>query len=139
PRIWPEKVSGLLFFNESADKPPMQDCARGKHVRPRWALPIVALLATFVAHAQTPNSDDLTALSLEDLTQVKVYSASRHLEGSREAPSVVSIISSKEISQYGWRTLADALRSLRGFYTAYDRNYSYLGVRGFLRSGDYNT
>lgn len=79
------------------------------------------------------------SLSIEELARAKVFSASRHLEDSRQAPSSVSIITAEDIKRYGWRTLGDALRSLRGFYTSYDRNYSYLGVRGFLRPGDYNS
>jgi iron complex outermembrane receptor protein len=51
----------------------------------------------------------------------------------------VSIVTADDIKKFGYRTLADILRSIRGLYVANDRNYEYLGVRGFLRPGDYNS
>ncbi len=92
----------------------------------------------FPGMGQEPADQDLTSLTIEELAHVKLLSASRHLEDARKAPSAVSVITSDEITRYGWRTIAEVLRSVRGFYTANDRNYSYVGVRGFLQSGDYN-
>jgi iron complex outermembrane receptor protein len=84
---------------------------------------------------------DLKNLSLEQLMDIEidtVYTASRYEQKVTEAPSSVSIVTADEIKKYGHRTLADILKSVRGFYVTYDRNYSYVGVRGVGRSGDYN-
>ena len=81
-------------------------------------------------------------LSFEQLLEVKVdnvYGASRRTQKVSEAPSAVSIVTHEEIRRYGHRTLKDVLNSVRGLYVTSDRNYSYLGVRGFNRPGDYNS
>jgi iron complex outermembrane receptor protein len=81
-------------------------------------------------------------MSLEELLEVRVDSvigASRHEQRIVEAPSSVTIILDDEIQKQGYRTLADVLRSVRGLYVSNDRNYSYLGFRGFSRPSDYNS
>ena len=87
---------------------------------------------------QRPPSD-LSEISLEQLGSIQVYSASKHLQSSGDAPSSVTVITADQIQQQGFRTLADILRTVRSFFVTYDRNYSSLGVRGFARPGDYNT
>ena len=67
-----------------------------------------------------------------------VYGASRYTQKVTEAPSSITIVTTDDIERFGHRTLEDVLRSVRGFYVTNDRNYSYLGVRGFSRPGDYN-
>ncbi len=84
----------------------------------------------------------LADLSLEQLMEIrieKVFSASKFEQKVTQAPASVTIITADEIEKYGHRSLADVLRSVRGLYVADDGNYSYLGARGFLRAGDYNT
>ncbi|MBI5215311.1 MAG: TonB-dependent receptor [Ignavibacteriae bacterium] len=76
--------------------------------------------------------------SLDSLLNMKVSTAAKYWQTSSEAPASVTIITSKQIERYGYSTLDDVLRSVRGFYTSYDRNYSYIGVRGFSRPTDYN-
>ncbi len=85
---------------------------------------------------------DLKKLSIEQLMELEVdtvYGASRYDQKVTDAPSSISIVTSDEIRKYGYRTLADILKSVRGFFVTNDRNYSYIGVRGFGRPGDYNS
>lgn len=104
---------------------------------PRLALGITCLLSGVATLcAQTP---DLSHASLEELMNIKVYTASTYLQTAETAPSLVTVVTADQIRKYGYRTLADILRSVGGFYVTSDRNYSYVGVRGFARPGDYNT
>ena len=69
----------------------------------------------------------------------QVFGASERLQPVTEAPASVSFITAQEIARYGYRTLADILRGVRGIYVTNDRNYSYIGARGFGNPGDYNS
>src|SRR2546425_10257078 len=53
-----------------------------------------------------------------------VFGASKYEQKPSEAPASVSIVTNEEIQKFGYRTLSEVLRSVRGFFTTYDRNYS---------------
>lgn len=67
-----------------------------------------------------------------------VFAASKYDQPLSDAPADVTVVTRAEIQRYGWRTLADVLRGVRSFLVTNDHNYSYAGVRGFARTGDYN-
>jgi outer membrane receptor for ferrienterochelin and colicins len=111
----------------------------GVHYRRIRAL-LCGLFVVIAAPAAAQSS--LPDLSLEDLMKLdsgQVFGASERLQPALEAPSSVSFVTAAEIEKYGFRTLADILRSVRGMYVTDDRNFSLVGIRGFAKPGDYNS
>lgn len=119
-----------------------------KRFLPR-ALPVIVcgvlLHCASAAQAGTDAADGaairtLSTIPLEDLMQMRVVTtASKFAQPISDAPSSVVVLTAADIRDFGWRTLADALATLPGLYVTNDRNYAYLGARGFLRPGDYNS
>ncbi len=94
----------------------------------------LALACAITTHSHA--ASDITSLSLEQLLEVNIVGASKYEQKQSEVAAAVSIITRQEIKAFGWRTLAEALASLPGVHTTYDRQYTYLGTRGFGLPGD---
>jgi len=105
-----------------------------------WLLCLFAGVVLCLANVEpTPAESSLADQDIETLMKVPVvFSASKLEQKSTEAPSSTTVITSDEIKRYGYRTLADVLRSVQGFYVSYDRNYAFLGTRG-VNLGDFNS
>ena len=104
-----------------------------------YAVGAVLGCACMVAAGAAQVAPDLTTLSLEQLLGLTVVGASKYEQKQSEVAAAVKIITRDEIRSFGWRTLGAALASLPGMSTTYDRQYGYIGVRGFGLPGDYNT
>ena len=91
------------------------------------------------APAATNASPELTLEQPVNIQVESAFGASKFEQKVTQGPASVSIITSGEIKKLGDRTLADVLQNVRGTCVTYDRNYSYLGMRGFARPSDYNT
>ncbi len=92
------------------------------------------------ADMETGDIRALSTIPLEELMQMRVVTAaSKFAQPISDAPSSAVVLTASDIRDHGWRTLADALATLPGLYVTGDRNYTYLGARGFLRPGDYNS
>jgi outer membrane receptor protein involved in Fe transport len=96
-----------------------------------------SLLALFAgpAAAQTPGA----AAALDSLLTTRISAASKYAQTAAEAPASVTIITADELRAHRYRDLREVLEQVRGFYVSTDRNYEYLGVRGFSRPTDYNS
>ncbi len=130
-RRLPRRVRSWISLSHS-------NCMSEHFSQHRALLMVLALAVPTAVSAQAPLPD----LSLEELMALdagQVFGASERLQPVTEAPASVSFITADEIARFGYRTLADILRGVRGMYVSDDRNFSLVGVRGFGNPGDYNS
>lgn len=102
------------------------------------ALALLALAPTQAAPSDS--GDDLAALLAQPVPGgSRLAAASKYEQDAAEAPSLVYVRTGGEIRAHGYRTLAEVLESLPGVHLRQDRAYTYAGVRGIERPGDYSS
>lgn len=103
-------------------------------------LPLPAFPASALGKLSSDGKFDVADLSLKELKRLDaVYAPSKSEQRTHEAPGTTTILTSTEIKVGGFRTLDDLLNYVRGFYVSNDRNYTYVGLRGFGSLGGYNS
>ena len=75
-------------------------------------------------------------LSLEDLMQVQVVTASKFEEKLTRATSVMSVITARDIERAGFRTIYDVLARVPGFFPSSQATWKLLGSRGLMADGN---
>ncbi len=95
----------------------------------RTFLAVVSLLALFSPAAA---ADDLTTLSLDELMNIEVVSASKYPQSLLESPSAISIITSEEIEYSPAQNIPELLQYVVGM-DGYTKTYTDMDVaaRGF--------
>jgi outer membrane receptor protein involved in Fe transport len=98
---------------------------------------IFVLVVCIASPSALSASLDVTEIPFENLVQTDIITASKIGQQISNAPSAVSTVTADDIHKFGYRSLADIISSMRGLYTTNDRTYTYMGGRGFGRTGDY--
>ena len=102
-------------------------------------VPIVialCLLSLPIHGGEARSPSDYTELDLQQLLSV-VVTPTKQQQSPEEAPAVVAVITCRDIQRYGYRTVADALRSVSGMAVIDDHVSQHLGIRGLF--GDFET
>jgi len=107
--------------------------------RDRLAPTLLALAMSLGWNGAALAQDDLALRPLGALLNMEVSGASKFPVSLSETAAAATIITSEQIRAFGYQTLGDVLRSVRGVLVSTDRTYTYLGIRGLSVPGDYNT
>jgi len=108
---------------------------------------VILLLVVFVAisfnvlWSSSTDIEKIDNLSLKELMNIKISTASKFDESIKDIPASIVIITRKDIQKYGYKSLADILSNIPGFYMIND--YYWLGsenfgIRGFFSAGVLN-
>jgi outer membrane cobalamin receptor len=78
-----------------------------------WVLVIASMMSSSAAAQTTP--PDLSQISLKDLMNITVTTASRAPESLTDAPARMQVVTAAEIQRRGYRSLTDVLKDLPDF------------------------
>ena len=127
-------------FNRSAETRSRTTVSpRSAPTYPALALLLCATLSIAVLTVRSADCSEGPDENVFFMDVPVVFAAAKFEQTSAHAAASVTVITAEEIERCGYRTIDDALRTVTGLNMVYDRDYSTLGVRGYLLPGDYNS
>ncbi len=99
---------------------------------------LLILLLSCSCVATEDDFNELASLSLEDLFNIEVETATKTTEKNSLSPAIMTIITAQDIKNYGYHNVAEALSQIASFIDNYDLAIHNFGVRGInsgVRSG----
>lgn len=106
----------------------------------RLAAALLAALGPISALPQAEDEDkiEIGQLDILSLLDLSVEAVTRRPERASRAPAAVFVLTGQDLRRQGFRTLAEALGSVPGFF-GYPGTFQQVGVRGMGALGDYTT
>lgn len=97
-------------------------------------LTLMPILLCSSLYANNADSKGLEDLSLEELMNIKIYSATKSYQRLEEIPANIVVITRKDIEKYNYSTLDELLRHVPGLFILDDTEHFQIGSRGSLGS-----
>jgi len=101
------------------------------------AVALALLVAGSASAQEAPGGVEVSELDIEELLDPRIGAVSLHEELASEAPASTFVLTREDLRTHGFRTLAEALRSVPGLFTYSDGFYQYVGFRGIGLLLDY--
>lgn len=79
---------------------------------------------------KTLRANDLFQMSLEELMNIEVISATGTKQSIKDAPSMMTVINAKQIRERGYQSIAEAVRTVPGLSLWVDNLISSISIRG---------
>ena len=98
------------------------------------SLIIFLLFFTQVIIADEKKEKYFDDLSLEELMDIKIYSATKSYQRIEEIPANITILTRKDIKRFNYTTLDELLKNVPGLFIIDDTEHFQIGSRGSLGS-----
>ncbi|MCP4969657.1 MAG: TonB-dependent receptor, partial [Arcobacter sp.] len=95
---------------------------------------LILFICINIIYAKDVKLEELEELSLEELMDIKIYSATKSYQRAEEIPANITILRRKDIQKYNYTTLDELLKHIPGIFIIDDTEHFQIGLRGSLGS-----
>ena len=101
-----------------------------KKLKSRVHCCLALMVALGVGTVYSQDDDDIFEMSLDDMLDIEVVSATKKKQSIADAPAIITVITKEQIKTRNYRNVSEALQSVAGLDIITDHMASNVGIRG---------